>query len=109
MHSSIQKNLIQKQLASSKAIEKCAEQCNVIGDETKLKMCFLLKHHPELDVGQIAELVGTSVSNASHALYKLKRVGLVGSRKEARNVYYSLEKSAFDSIINLLEGNNAKA
>jgi len=108
MRSSIHKTLIQKQLTNSRAIEKCAEQCNVIGDKTKLKMCFLLKHHPELDVGQIAELVGTSISNASHALYKLKSVGLVGRRKEARKVYYSLKDRAFDNIINLLESGNVE-
>jgi len=108
MRSTIHKRNIRKQLTDDKNIRKCAEQCNVIGDHTKLKICYLLKHYPELDVSQIATLVGTTVSNTSHALYKLKSVELVSSRKESRNVYYSLRESAFYNIINLLENSRVK-
>ncbi len=88
MRSTIQ--LLKEQLDDTEAIELCARQCGVIGDVTKLKICYLLRHHPELSVTAIAELVGTSVSNASHSLSKLRAVNLVKTRKEARTVYYSL-------------------
>jgi len=102
MRSSIQLNHLQELLKDSKAIQLCAEQCNVIGDETKLKICFLLKHYPELDVTQISNLVGASVSNTSHALSKLKAVGLVASRKKSRYRYYYLKNEAFENILSII-------
>ncbi len=88
MRSSIQQ--LHNELSDDKAIELCARQCGVIGDVTKLKICYLHRHHPELSVTPIAELVGASVSNTSHSLSKLRAVNLVKTRKEARTVYYSL-------------------
>lgn len=79
-------------LNDHEAIELCARQCGVIGDATKLKICYLLRHHSELSVTTIADLVGTSVSNASHSLSKLRGVNLVKTRKEAQTVFYSLNK-----------------
>lgn len=86
---------LRKTLEDKEAIELCARQCGVMGDVTKLKICYLLRHHPELSVTSIAELVGTSVSNASHSLSKLRAVNLVTTRKEAQSVYYSLNKDGF--------------
>jgi ArsR family transcriptional regulator len=87
--------LLKHELQDNEAIELCARQCGVIGDVTKLKICYLLRYHPELNVTTIAELVGTSVSNASHSLSKLRSVNLVKTRKEAQTVFYSLNKDGF--------------
>lgn len=86
---------IKKELQNNEAIELCARQCGVIGDPTKLKICYLLRYHAELSVSDIAELVGTSVSNASHSLSKLRDVNLVKTRKVAQTVFYSLNKKGF--------------
>lgn len=102
MRSSTQQ--IKAELQNNKAIELCAMQCGAIGDETKLKICYLLRHHPELSVTKIADLVGTSVSNASHSLNKLRAAQLVKCRKEAQTVYYSLEKNAFANVLNVIGG-----
>ncbi|HSH55478.1 MAG TPA: metalloregulator ArsR/SmtB family transcription factor [Candidatus Limnocylindrales bacterium] len=99
---------IKQELADNKALELCARQCGVIGDVTKLKICYLLRYHPELNVTTIAELVGTSVSNASHSLSKLRAVNLVKTRKEARTVYYSLEENAFDNVMTMIGGRHAR-
>lgn len=86
---------LQQELDNKHSIELCARQCGVIGDVTKLKICYLLRHHPELSVTSIAELVGTSVSNASHSLGKLRAVNLVITRKDAQTVFYSLNRDGF--------------
>lgn len=86
---------LKQELQDNEAIELCARQCGVIGDVTKLKICYLLRYHPELSVTAIAELVGTSVSNTSHSLGKLRAVNLVKTRKEAQTVFYSLNKDGF--------------
>jgi len=58
MRSNVQLNKIKKELVDNEAIDRCARQCGVIGDQTKLKICYLLRHHPELNVTNIAELSG---------------------------------------------------
>lgn len=93
MYSIIQE--LQKDLHNDEAINLCARQCGVIGDVTKLKICYLLRHYPELSVSTIAELVGTSVSNASHSLSKLRAVNMVITRKEGQTVYCSLNPEGF--------------
>ncbi|MBI4101304.1 winged helix-turn-helix transcriptional regulator [Candidatus Microgenomates bacterium] len=102
MYSNTQR--IKQLLANRNEIELCAKQCGVIGDATKLKICYLLRHHPELSVTTIAELVGTSVSNASHSLSKLRAVNLVKTRKDAQTVYYSLKNNAFENVLNVIGG-----
>lgn len=102
MRSSIQH--IKQELLDNEAIELCAQQCGTIGDATKLKICYLLRHHPELSVTTIAELVGTSVSNTSHSLSRLRAAKLVKHRKDGQTVYYSLEKNAFDNVLSVIGG-----
>ncbi len=91
MRSSTQQ--LKRILNDHEAIELCARQCGVIGDVTKLKICYLLRYHSELSVTAIADLVGTSVSNASHSLSKLRGVNLVKTRKKAQTVFYSLNEA----------------
>lgn len=100
MRSNIQ--IIKDELQDNEAIELCARQCGAIGDETKLKICYLLRHHAELNVGTIAELVGTSVSNASHSLNKLRAAQLVQGRRCGQTVCYSLKPDAFANVLNVI-------
>lgn len=95
---------MQNELDDSEAIEICARQCGVIGDVTKLKICYLLRYHPELSVSVIAELAGTSVSNTSHSLSKLKAANMVKSRKEAQTVYYSLNRGGLSKELKAILG-----
>jgi len=95
---------LNQELDNKEAIELCARQCGVIGDVTKLKICYLLRYHPELNVTTIAELAGTTISNTSHSLNKLRAVNLVTSRKDAQTVYYSLVDNAFDNVLNFIGG-----
>lgn len=102
MRSNIQ--VIQTELQDNKAIELCALQCGAIGDETKLKICYLLRHHPDLNVSTIAELVGTSVSNASHSLNRLKAAQLVECRRCGQTKCYSLRENAFANVMSVIGG-----
>ncbi|MEO6761180.1 MAG: metalloregulator ArsR/SmtB family transcription factor [Candidatus Saccharimonadales bacterium] len=102
MHSNVQ--AIKQQLRDSQAIELCAQQCGTIGSPTTLKICYLLRHYPELNVTTIAELVGTSVSNASHSLNRLRAVRLVSSRRCGQTICYSLVDDAFRNVISVISG-----
>ena len=102
MRSNVQ--AIKNELQDSEAIALCARQCGVIGDQTKLKICYLLRRHPELNVTTIAELVGTSVSNPSHSLNKLRAAQLVESRRCGQTICYSLKPDAFANVLNVIGG-----
>lgn len=97
---------IKAELSDNAAINLCALQCGVIGDANKLKICYLLRYHPELRVSEIAEITGMTVSNTSHALSRLKLVKLVKARKQAQSVYYSLEDNAFSGVMSMIGGTN---
>lgn len=90
---------IKKELKNKKELVACAEQLGVVGDATRLKICYLLCHYPELNVSDMAEILDTSVSVISHSVKKLLELELVMRRKEAQTVYYSLKKSEFTKTL----------
>lgn len=88
-------NEIKKELQDHRALIQCAEEFNLIGDLTRLKICYLLCRRKELSVGKIADIVGVSISAVSHTLKKLQKADIVISRRDFRNVFYQLKKSVF--------------
>lgn len=90
---------IKKELKNKKDLVVCAEQLGIVGDATRLKICYLLCRHPELNVSDIAEILDTSVSVVSHSIKKLLELELVTRRKEAQTVYYSLAKNDFNKTL----------
>ena len=67
----------------------------MVGDPTRLKICYLLCHYDKLPVTEIAELVGVSVSAVSHTLQKLQQANIVENNREFRTVYYQLQNTPF--------------
>lgn len=92
---------IKKEIANSEAVKACARRHGTIGDQTAMKICYLFRHHPELSVSDIANLVGISISAASRQLKKLKAADILRSTKQAQTVYYSLQDNEFTQ--NLIE------
>lgn len=91
--------LIKKELKNKKELLECARQLGVVGDATRLKICYLLCNYPELSVGNMAGILGTSVSVVSHSVKKLLKLQLVERRKEAQTVYYSFAKNEFTKTL----------
>lgn len=90
---------IKNQLKNKRELLECAKQLGVVGDATRLKICYLLCHHQELSVGQMADILETSVSVVSHSLKKLLNLDLVKRRKEAQTVFYSLGNTNFTKTL----------
>lgn len=90
---------IKKKLKNQKDLLNCAKQLGVVGDNTRLKICYLLCNYPELNVGEMAEVLDTSVSVVSHSLKKLLKLELVKRRKDAQTVYYSLINNQFTKTL----------
>ena len=92
-------NRIKKELEDSLCVRQCAKRFGTTGDLTAMKICYLLRHYPELSVSEVAELTGVSISAASRSLKKLKEVDVVQSRQQSQNVFYSLQDNDFTESI----------
>lgn len=90
---------IRRHLKNKQELLKCAEQLGVVGDATRLKICYLLYHYIELNVSDMAYVLDTSVSVVSHSVKKLLNLKLVQRRKEAQTAYYSLVKNEFTKTL----------
>lgn len=90
---------LKKELRNAKAISQCAREFNMVGDPTRLKICYLLCRHKELSVGEIAGLVGVSISAVSRTLGKLKEAEVVTKRRDFRTVYYKLKPSPLATFV----------
>jgi ArsR family transcriptional regulator len=95
MDSNVKVAKLKEKLKDKTALVACAREFNMVGDPTRLKICYLLCRHKELSVGEIAEIVGVSISAVSHTLRKLQEANMVESRREFRRVYYQLKRSPF--------------
>lgn len=90
---------LRQELKDSKKLLACAKEFGIVGDATRLKICYLLCCHPELSVSEIADVLGVSVSRVSHSLRRLRDIDLVRKRKSAQVVYYSLRSSPFSELL----------
>lgn len=93
------KNNLKKELKDKHAILACAREFNMVGDPTRLKICYLLCRHKELAVGEIAEIIGVSISAVSHTLRKLKKANIVENRRDFRHVFYQLKQSPLIDMV----------
>ena len=90
---------IRSELADNRSVQHCAQRYGNTGDPTSMKMCYLLRHYPDLSVSQLADLAGVSISAASRCLKKLSHSEVVIARKEGQTVYYSLEDNDFTNLL----------
>ena len=90
---------IKKELENEKAVLRCAGQFGLVGDPTRMKICWVLCKQPELSVGEIAEMLDVSISVVSHSLKKLRENSLVDSRRDHKTIFYSLSNNKFNKIL----------
>lgn len=77
-----------------------ADFFKVFGDSSRLKVLWAL-HQGELCVTHLAELLGMSAPAVSHQLKILRQSHLVRTRRDGKNVYYSLADDHVQRILEL--------
>ncbi len=70
-----------------------------LSEPSKVRILSLLNRQEILSVGSIEKLLTMEISLVSHHLSKLKDLGFVKSKKEGRQVFYSIED---DCVIDIL-------
>lgn len=84
---------------SAKMADNLAQLFSILGDGTRMRILFLLRN-AEVTVQALADALEMTHSAVSHHLRLFRPYQLVRSRKEGRNVFYSLGDAC---VWNLLE------
>lgn len=77
-----------------------ADFFKVFGDSSRLKVLWAL-HQSELCVTHLAELLGMTAPAVSHQLKILRQSHLVRTRRDGKNIYYSLADDHVQRILEL--------
>lgn len=89
---------IRKDLPDDMELLKLEYFFKMFSDDTRMRILYALSYG-ELCVCDIAVFIGITQSGVSHQLSALKKNGLVKSRRQGRNIYYSLDDDHVLEII----------
>ena len=84
-----EKNSKKQVLPDENEKSRLAEIFKVFGDLTRIKILYTV-FNSELCVSDISSIINVSQSATSHQLKNLKINGLIKSRREGKEIYYSL-------------------
>lgn len=93
-------NSIIEKLPNDEKIYDLAELFKNFGDSTRVKILLALSQQ-SLCVNDITELIGVTQSAISHQLRILKQAKLVKASKRGKEVFYSLDDSHVQMILNV--------
>ena len=85
-------------------IRKARQILKSFADDTRLRIINLLGKQ-SLNVSELCEILGTTQSNLSKHLARLRLTGVVSDRREGLNVYYNLrapENRAHKELISVI-------
>lgn len=80
-------------------ISSVSQLFKAIADENRAKITYALCKDEELCVCDIANIIGSTVANASHHLRTLHKQGVVKYRKEGKLAFYSLVDEHIKQLI----------
>lgn len=81
---------IQKKLPSDEVLEDARILFAALSDRARLKILIAFQDGEELCVCDVAHVLGTTISTASHHLRKMRDLRLLKYRNDGRMAYYSL-------------------
>lgn len=81
---------LQKRLPPDEVLEEARVLFSALSDRARLKILIALQDHAELCVCDVAHVLGTTISTASHHLRKMRDLKLLKYRNDGRMAYYSL-------------------
>lgn len=82
--------------------ENASKIYKALGEPNRLKIIKLLINNEEICACKLLEIVNCGQSTLSHHLSKLEECGLLRSRRDKKNIFYSCDKSVLDDAISFL-------
>ena len=89
-----------------KKLERIAFILKTVAHPLRLGIIHLLEQYPRLSVSEICEKLDSEQSLTSHRLQNMRIKGLLSSKREGRNILYSLKERDISLIIECLENFN---
>ena len=90
---------VQKSMPADADIEKVVSFYKVLADKTRLRILYAIKEQ-EMCAGDIAVLLDMTKSAVSHQLAVMRNMHQIKSRRDGKNVFYSLDDK---HIVDILE------
>lgn len=87
---------------SIEQIEQASNMLKAIAHPMRISILGYLDEGKKLTVTEIHELLQIDQSSASHHLGILKDKGILVSKREGKNIYYSLKNNNFSKLIDCL-------
>lgn len=84
-------------------LDKVAHILKAVAHPVRIQVIDLLDQATELTVTEIYEKVGVEQSLISHHLTKMKDRGVLTTRRDGKNIYYSLTDRKITNIIDCIE------
>jgi len=84
-----------------KLYEMQAELCKTLSNPKRLEILDILKEREEISVNHLAEMLEIPKANTSQHLAVLRQAGVVATRKDGINVYYSLRSAKISEACSL--------
>lgn len=91
-----------KSFIDTKEIRHITTILKVLADETRLKIVLALYKGEELCVGDVANIIESTTSTASHHLRFLRNMSIANYRKEGKLVFYSLNDEYINQLIGII-------
>ena len=89
-------------MATSSGLSEATKVLNLMSHGDRLRVLCNLSTEGELTVGQLLERIELSGSALSQHLAKLRRHGLVATRRDRQNVYYRIGRDDVEKILGIL-------
>lgn len=83
----------------TKKLERAAYVLKAVAHPTRIGIIDLLDQQAELSVTELCELLKCEQSLISHHLTNMRDKGILGARREGKNIYYSLTDKTITNII----------
>ena len=97
-HSTVVKAM--ENMPADSRIDALSAFFKMMGDPTRIKMMYLMSRG-EVCVQDIASALGMTKSAISHQLSGLKDNRIVKSRREGKNVFYSIDDDHVHTVLNI--------
>jgi DNA-binding transcriptional ArsR family regulator len=82
----------------ARALEAAVRSLQFLGDRNRLRILKLLTRG-DTSVGALVDQLGLPQSLVSYHLRRLREAGLVRTRRQARQVCYAIDPSAWDAVV----------
>jgi len=83
----------------SDSISAIAKIMNLAGNETRLKILYLIYKEKDICVCDLSDVLGFSVSAISQQLKKLKAGNLITDQKVGKTIFYSINDERLESLL----------